>query len=68
MSGTIPDIIKTKEYKPVDESSFLKMAHVLHSLRERYPNFILKIDSVSNIANSMTVFIRHRSGQNIDSI
>jgi hypothetical protein len=40
MSGSIPDIIKTKEYKPVDESYFLKMAHVLHSLRERYPNFI----------------------------
>jgi hypothetical protein len=61
-----PDTIITKDYQSYnDELSLLKMAHILHKLRIKYPKFLFEIYSISDVANSVTIFIRTCSGQNI---
>lgn len=47
MSFDLPDTIRPANYT-YDEQAFLKMAHILHVLKQRYPHWTFQVKSVSH--------------------
>ena len=61
MSFDLPDTITVADYA-FDERAFLKMAHILHVLKSRYPNWTFKVASVSHcsIVIQLPFYTRYR--------